>query len=283
MAHPRSGRMSGFTLVELLVVIGIIAVLVSLLLPAMNRARESARRTNCMSNLKQIGAAMLMYAQDNQGLVPPLYYGYNAAPGKKGYDATSSYGPVAGYSATAPTVPGQAVALLVADGVPGGNGANYLRSTDVFFCPSDDYRRPFRDPVTGWGPYVQTTLGTFTSQSYWLFYRPEKYWNRNPPGNQVTISADQVAWLNYKVTVKSAFQKMYMVDQYIPAAGSALTDPTIMAQFKNFHKDGLNALYLDGHVNFVRGASLVDSARRHKFGTGVGYANIINYGVIENY
>ena len=60
----------GFTLVELLVVIGIIAVLISLLLPSLNRAREQAKRTQCLSNIKQAGYAMMIYANQNQGRLP---------------------------------------------------------------------------------------------------------------------------------------------------------------------------------------------------------------------
>ncbi|MDA3963606.1 MAG: type II secretion system protein [Planctomycetota bacterium] len=71
--HSINHPARGFTMVELLVVISIISVLGGILIPAVNMARDSARKLECMSNLRQVGMVMQVYADDNAGLAPLVY------------------------------------------------------------------------------------------------------------------------------------------------------------------------------------------------------------------
>ena len=70
-------RLAGFSIVELLVVIGIIALLISILMPTLSKARQQAKQVQCASNLRQIGIILLNYANDNNGQLFPYDFGSN--------------------------------------------------------------------------------------------------------------------------------------------------------------------------------------------------------------
>jgi prepilin-type N-terminal cleavage/methylation domain-containing protein len=91
MNRHRQVAERGFTLVELLVVIGIIALLIAILLPALQKARDSANRTSCLSNMRQLGTAFVMYTNENKG-----YFPYNTSFARSG---SRLAGNAAGYNA----------------------------------------------------------------------------------------------------------------------------------------------------------------------------------------
>ncbi len=136
MARTKSACGGGFTLVELLVVIGIIAVLISILVPTLAGSREQARRVQCMSNLRQLDTAFLMYAANNRGYLPA------SSVGDQRYNDWVFW-------ETSRNIDGSAIARYLAKVDPGAKATDVPRlNVSLFRCPSDDWR--FRARSTGY-------------------------------------------------------------------------------------------------------------------------------------
>ena len=185
-------KKKGFTLIELLVVIAIIAILAGMLLPALARAREEARKAVCKSNLKQIGLSCHMYAND---------YGENHPCANPGNTVANMDG-------------SEALALLY---------DNYLSSINVFRCPStddtagatgspatdittsymwDEYTNPRGDPMKAMAADVWGTAPNHDNGCNVLFYDGHVEW-QNSKMNFYTGDGDiydSTAWDAYSYT-----------------------------------------------------------------------------------
>lgn len=109
MGMKHSRRISAFTLVELLVVIGVIALLISILLPALNRARRMGEQVKCLSNLRQIGNMYALYAANYRGALPPVNSQSSYTPlavNNKAYGMPHVLGPYWGKPEWATLTPG---------------------------------------------------------------------------------------------------------------------------------------------------------------------------------
>ncbi len=125
----------GFTLIELLVVIAIIAILAAILFPVFSRAREKARQTNCLSNIKQIVLATNMYAQDYDEMLPYNTYDTNLSGGQDAGDTTW-----------------RSVLLP------------YCKNRQIFLCPS---KRDYAAPVFSGGADYDQSAGYGINVAHW--------------------------------------------------------------------------------------------------------------------
>ena len=145
MQRGRNRR--GFTLIELLVVIAIIAVLISLLLPAVQSAREAARRAQCTNNLKQLGLALANYESAN-GSFPMAFFWQWCDPGRPAAPAASATAS-GRWSHCCPTMSRPTVQRVQFLGPAFGDINSTVNGTGVatLWCPSDGSIAGYRGPT----------------------------------------------------------------------------------------------------------------------------------------
>ncbi len=223
--HSVAGR-SAFTLVELLVVIGIIAVLIAMLLPALNRAREQAKTVQCMSNLRQWGQIMMMYANDNHGFLPGV--GNCATQNASGVWSNNYY---------VLTSPVSSTYLVNQKPSPGKNTIHRCPADDVY-----DIRMSGTNPVAYHQSYGINCTFTDETSSGWMRFPAMRISSAKQP-TRTCLMMDNYG--HAQVIFNSAMP-----------ANSDLVQVHTWPAFR--HQGKANVLFLDGHVE-TRGLKEVPS------------------------